>query len=115
MVGPLVRVTTSDRYRGAELPSSGRLTLAHTITLAWEKGPPLRARVPAGQCSVTPAPAGTPRTPGPSAVSVPRFVPSVKGVYPSGINQDISQQKGTFVEVKGYGEQMEGRSRPTLF
>lgn len=52
---------------------------------------------------------GTPRTP--SAV----FVPSVKDMYPSGIDQDISQQKGTFVEVKGYGEQMEGRSRPTFF
>lgn len=52
---------------------------------------------------------GTPRTP--SAV----FVPSVKDMYPSGINQDVSQQKGTFVEVKGYGEQMEGRSRPAFF
>lgn len=36
-------------------------------------------------------------------------------MYPSGISQDISQQKGTFVEVKGYGEQMEGHSRPTFF
>jgi pantoate--beta-alanine ligase len=36
-------------------------------------------------------------------------------MYPSGINQDVSQQKGTFVEVKGYGEQMEGRSRPAFF
>lgn len=54
-------------------------------------------------------PPGTPRTP--SAV----FVPSVKDMYPSGISQDASQQKGTFVEVKGYGEQMEGRSRPTFF
>ena len=52
---------------------------------------------------------GTPRTP--SAV----FVPSVKDMYPSGIDQDVSQQRGTFVEVKGYGEQMEGRSRPTFF
>ncbi|KAI0255948.1 Pantoate-beta-alanine ligase [Lactifluus subvellereus] len=47
----------------------------------------------------------------PSAV----FLPSVKDMYPSGISQDVSQQKGTFVEVKGYGEQMEGRSRPTFF
>lgn len=54
-------------------------------------------------------PPHAPRTP--SAV----FVPSVKDMYPSGISQDISQQKGTFVEVKGYGEQMEGRSRPTFF
>ncbi|KAI0272542.1 Pantoate-beta-alanine ligase [Gloeopeniophorella convolvens] len=51
----------------------------------------------------------SPRTP--SAV----FVPAVKDMYPSGISQDVSEQKGTFVEVKGYGEQMEGRSRPTFF
>lgn len=43
------------------------------------------------------------------------FLPSVKDMYPSGISQDVSQQKGTFVEVKGYGEQMEGLSRPTFF
>ena len=54
-------------------------------------------------------PPHAPRTP--SAV----FLPSVKDMYPSGISQDVSQQKGTFVEVKGYGEQMEGRSRPTFF
>ncbi len=47
----------------------------------------------------------------PSAV----FLPSVKDMYPSGITQDITQQKGTFVEVNGYGEQMEGHSRPTFF
>ncbi|KAI0305838.1 Pantoate-beta-alanine ligase [Multifurca ochricompacta] len=47
----------------------------------------------------------------PSAV----FLPSVKDIYPSGVSQDLSQQKGTFVEVKGYGEQMEGRSRPSFF
>ena len=47
----------------------------------------------------------------PSAV----FVPSAKDMYPSGISQDVAEQKGTFVEVKGYGEQMEGRSRPTFF
>jgi len=47
----------------------------------------------------------------PSAV----FVPSVKDIYPSGISQDVAEQKGTFIEVKGYGEQMEGRSRPTFF
>ncbi|KAF5379294.1 hypothetical protein D9757_007625 [Collybiopsis confluens] len=47
----------------------------------------------------------------PSAV----FLPTVKEMYPSGINQDVSQQKGTFVEVKGYGEQMEGKSRPMFF
>ncbi|KAG6331892.1 hypothetical protein ID866_7198 [Astraeus odoratus] len=53
--------------------------------------------------------AGLSRTP--SAV----FVPSVRDMYPSGISQDIASQKGTFVEVKGYGHQMEGGSRPTFF
>ena len=47
----------------------------------------------------------------PSAV----FVPSAKDMYPSGISQDVAEQKGTFVEVKGYGDKMEGRSRPTFF
>ncbi|KZT69334.1 pantothenate synthetase [Daedalea quercina L-15889] len=47
----------------------------------------------------------------PSAV----FLPTVSEMYPSGISQDVSEQKGTFVEVKGYGHQMEGRSRPTFF
>jgi pantoate--beta-alanine ligase len=47
----------------------------------------------------------------PSAV----FLPSVQEMYPSGIVQDIGGQKGTFVEVKGYGHQMEGMSRPTFF
>jgi len=43
------------------------------------------------------------------------FLPSVYEMYPSGITQDIAAQKGTFVEVKGYGHQMEGASRPTFF
>jgi pantoate--beta-alanine ligase len=47
----------------------------------------------------------------PSAV----FLPSVKDMYPSGITQDVSAQRGTFVEVKGYGHQMEGKSRPLFF
>ncbi|THH15232.1 hypothetical protein EW146_g5212 [Bondarzewia mesenterica] len=53
----------------------------------------------------------------PSALRTPSalFLPSVKEMYPSGISQDISNQTGTFVEVKGYGEQMEGKSRPTFF
>ncbi|TFY73164.1 hypothetical protein EWM64_g10849 [Hericium alpestre] len=58
--------------------------------------------VPDSQDSVT-------RTP--SAV----FLPSVKEMYPSGISQDVNNQKGTFVEVKGYGDQMEGKSRPAFF
>ncbi len=36
-------------------------------------------------------------------------------MYPSGITQDFGLQKGTFVEVKGYDHQMEGKSRPTFF
>ena len=43
------------------------------------------------------------------------FLPQVQDMYPSGISQDVSMQKGTFVEVKGYGHQMEGASRPTFF
>ncbi|KAI0072288.1 Pantoate-beta-alanine ligase [Panus rudis PR-1116 ss-1] len=43
------------------------------------------------------------------------FLPTVSEMYPSGISQDTSSQKGTFVEVKGYGHQMEGRTRPTFF
>lgn len=47
----------------------------------------------------------------PSAV----FLPSVHEMYPSGITQDRSSQKGTFVEVAGYGDEMEGKSRPGFF
>lgn len=47
----------------------------------------------------------------PSAV----FLPSVPEMYPSGINQDRNSQRGTFVEVKGYGDEMEGISRPGFF
>ncbi|KAF9038496.1 Pantoate-beta-alanine ligase [Panaeolus papilionaceus] len=43
------------------------------------------------------------------------FVPTVNDMYPSGIVQNVAEQKGTFVEVKGYGHQMEGTSRPTFF
>lgn len=47
----------------------------------------------------------------PSAV----FLPSVSEMYPSGISQSIAEQKGTFVEVQGFGHQMEGKTRPTFF
>jgi pantoate--beta-alanine ligase len=43
------------------------------------------------------------------------FVPTASEMYPSGISQDVRAQRGTFVEVKGYGHQMEGQSRPTFF
>ncbi|KAJ7091463.1 Pantoate-beta-alanine ligase [Mycena belliarum] len=52
-----------------------------------------------------------PATRTPSAV----FLPSVHEMYPAGIAQDVDAQRGTFVEVKGYGAQMEGKSRPTFF
>lgn len=47
----------------------------------------------------------------PSAV----FLPTVSEMYPTGISQTVTEQKGTFVEVKGYGHQMEGKTRPTFF
>lgn len=47
----------------------------------------------------------------PSAV----FLPGVQDMYPSGIDQDVALQKGTFVEVKEYSHQMEGTSRPHFF
>ncbi|TFK39773.1 Pantoate-beta-alanine ligase [Crucibulum laeve] len=43
------------------------------------------------------------------------FLPTANEMYPSGISQDVNEQKGTFIEVKGYGHQMEGVSRPTFF
>ena len=43
------------------------------------------------------------------------FLPGVKDMFPSGIAQDVVRQRGTFVEVKGYGSEMEGRSRPSFF
>jgi pantoate--beta-alanine ligase len=43
------------------------------------------------------------------------FLPGIKDMYPSGIVQDLDQQRGTFVEVKGYGSEMEGLSRPSFF
>jgi pantoate--beta-alanine ligase len=43
------------------------------------------------------------------------FLPTVPEMYPSGISQNVSDQQGTFVEVKGFSQQMEGKSRPTFF
>ncbi|KAI0738502.1 Pantoate-beta-alanine ligase [Daedaleopsis nitida] len=43
------------------------------------------------------------------------FVPNVFEMYPNGISQDVAEQKGTFIEVKGYSHQMEGKTRPTFF
>ena len=43
------------------------------------------------------------------------FLPSVHEMYPSPTGQDLERQTGTFVEVKGYGDRLEGASRPTFF
>jgi pantoate--beta-alanine ligase len=43
------------------------------------------------------------------------FLPSVKEMYPNGIIQDKKKPNGTFVEVKGYDQEMEGGKRPTTF
>lgn len=43
------------------------------------------------------------------------FCPLVAEMYPAGINLVVSQQKGTFVEVKGCSEQLEGVLRPQFF
>jgi len=43
------------------------------------------------------------------------FLPNASEMYPFGISQEVDAQKGAFVEVKGYGHQMEGQSRPTFF
>jgi pantoate--beta-alanine ligase len=47
----------------------------------------------------------------PSAI----FVPLVNDMYPTGITQEVSEQRGTFVQVKGLEEEMEGKSRPGFF
>lgn len=43
------------------------------------------------------------------------LVPQVEEVYPSGITLDVNKQKGTFVEVLGISNQLEGASRPNFF
>ncbi|CED83624.1 Panthothenate synthetase [Phaffia rhodozyma] len=43
------------------------------------------------------------------------FVPDVKEMYPNGITTEVSEQKGAFVEVKGYGDILEGAARPNFF
>ncbi|KAL0580479.1 pantoate-beta-alanine ligase [Marasmius crinis-equi] len=63
------------------------------------------------QQAYTPPSEPSGRTRQPSAI----FLPTVQEMYPSGITQTVTEQKGTFVEVKGYSEQMEGKSRPTFF
>ncbi|GAA5863424.1 hypothetical protein JCM8547_006977 [Rhodosporidiobolus lusitaniae] len=43
------------------------------------------------------------------------FLPPVEALYPSGITTEVSKQRGTFLEVKGLQEVMEGASRPGFF
>ncbi|KAI7867982.1 hypothetical protein BDF14DRAFT_1874784 [Spinellus fusiger] len=43
------------------------------------------------------------------------FVPSVQEMYPAGIVLDVSQQQGTFVELKGISQILEGSTRPNFF
>lgn len=43
------------------------------------------------------------------------FVPKISEIYPLGINLDISQQRGAFVNVLGCSEQLEGVTRPQFF
>ncbi|KAL0089423.1 Pantoate-beta-alanine ligase [Phycomyces blakesleeanus] len=43
------------------------------------------------------------------------LVPQVEEMYPAGIDLDVSKQKGTFVEVKGISEILEGKTRPAFF
>ncbi|KAL7322386.1 pantoate-beta-alanine ligase [Mucor circinelloides] len=43
------------------------------------------------------------------------LVPQVEEMYPAGIDLDVSKQKGTFVEVLGLSNQLEGVTRPNFF
>lgn len=78
----------------------------------------------AAQSAPAPFPAPSTSTPTPGEARAPEpgtrtpsavFLPSVPEMYPSGISQDRAAQRGTFVEVAGYGAEMEGRSRPGFF
>lgn len=43
------------------------------------------------------------------------LVPQVEEMYPAGIELDVTKQKGTFVEVLGLSNQLEGVTRPNFF
>lgn len=43
------------------------------------------------------------------------LVPQVEEMYPAGIELDVTKQKGTFVEVLGISNQLEGTTRPNFF
>ncbi|KAJ2090291.1 pantoate-beta-alanine ligase [Coemansia sp. RSA 986] len=50
-----------------------------------------------------------------SAIPIAVFAPSVAEMYPRGISTHRGQQKGTFVEVLGLSEMLEGGTRPHFF
>ncbi|KAJ2841607.1 pantoate-beta-alanine ligase, partial [Coemansia erecta] len=50
-----------------------------------------------------------------SALPIAVFAPSVAEMYPRGITTHRGQQKGTFVEVLGLSEMLEGGTRPHFF
>lgn len=50
-----------------------------------------------------------------SGVASAVLVPQVEEMYPAGIELDVSKQKGTFVEVLGLSNQLEGVTRPNFF
>ncbi|KAJ1896360.1 pantoate-beta-alanine ligase [Coemansia sp. IMI 209127] len=50
-----------------------------------------------------------------SALPIAVFAPSVAEMYPGGITTHRGQQKGTFVEVLGLSEMLEGGTRPHFF
>ncbi|BGP19789.1 hypothetical protein JCM10213_003098 [Rhodosporidiobolus nylandii] len=62
-------------------------------------------------CAVSPSPSSSSSERRVSAL----FLPPVDALYPSGITTDVSKQRGTFLEVKGLQEVMEGASRPGFF
>jgi pantoate--beta-alanine ligase len=41
------------------------------------------------------------------------FLPAVTDLYPDGIEQDVSKQKGTFVDVKGYSQEVSRSGFPS--
>lgn len=43
------------------------------------------------------------------------LLPQVQDMYPNGITQNVDDQIGAFIEVKGLSHQMEGSTRPTFF
>lgn len=70
--------------------------------------------------SVTPSSSDSSNSQSESNSNTPRtlsalFLPPVDALYPSGITTEVSKQRGTFVEVKGLQEVMEGASRPGFF